>query len=50
MIIDKQRKNTKEYDMKDSIIIIESYYMEEKKVKDVLKEHLQSKPLKAGTT
>jgi len=49
MIMGMQKKNTKEYDMKDSIIIIERYYIEEKKVKDALKEYLQSKPLKAGT-
>ncbi|WP_312648535.1 hypothetical protein [Aminipila sp.] len=50
MISDEQTKNIKEYDIKNNIITIERYYIEEKKVKDVLKEYLQSKPLKAGTS
>ena len=49
MIMGTQTKTTKKYDMKDSIITIERYYIQEKKVKDVLKEYLQSKPLKEGT-
>ncbi len=46
-MINKQLKSTKEYDMKNSVITIESIYSEEKKVKDLLKEHLQARPVKS---
>lgn len=43
LIINKKLKNTKEYHMKNSMIIVERIYFDEKNVKELVKEYLQKK-------
>lgn len=46
LIINKKLKNTKEYHMKNSMIIVERIYFDEKSVKELVKEYLQKKYMK----
>ncbi len=49
MTAKQQRKITKKYNRKNAVIIVETVYSDDKKMKDLLLEQLKSRRIKAGS-